>query len=103
MRRERVNLVTADAHSPSLEGGKGSGMARNSISTAGMLCSPALGILPLSAKKLRPGGIKKGCGLPDPCRIKPGFQWEDRRTQSRFMLGMRGGLLAAQCCKPAVL
>jgi len=42
MDSETVNLATADAHSPSLEGGWGSGTARDSISTAGMLCSPAL-------------------------------------------------------------
>lgn len=39
MHSEGVNLVIADAHSPSLEVGEGSGMARN-IFTADMLCSP---------------------------------------------------------------
>lgn len=35
MHSKTVNLVTVDVHSPSLEGGCGSEMARNSISTAG--------------------------------------------------------------------
>lgn len=46
---------------------------------------------------------QKWCGLPDPCRIKPGFPCEDRWTQSRFTLGTHRGLLAAQCHRPAVV
>lgn len=87
MKSQSLNLVAAAASEPKFGERTGSGMARNSSSTTGTACSPALGELLLPAKEPRPGGIKIHLDCQNKARLAAAGQMD---TEQASLGGQRG-------------
>lgn len=101
MHSKGVNLVITDAHSPSLEVGEGSGMARNNIFTAGMLCSPVFWLLPLSAK-MHQKMIWTARSVQNKARLSTGGRTDTEQVYPWHVQGIVGSTMPQTCGKTMV-